>query len=59
LTAQQAVLSTSGYAENSKPYDRERLAMMVRRVLGGPARTIEDPEQTGAGHQAHQPRAYD
>jgi hypothetical protein len=29
----------------SKPYDRERLATMVRRVL-------EDPERTGAGHQA-------
>jgi hypothetical protein len=35
-----------------KPYDRERLAMTVRRVLDGPAKTIEHPEPTGAGDQA-------
>jgi signal transduction histidine kinase/FixJ family two-component response regulator len=61
------VLFTSGYAENSivhngrldpgveflsKPYDRERLAMTVRRVLDGPAKNSEDPQRTGAGDQA-------
>jgi signal transduction histidine kinase/ActR/RegA family two-component response regulator len=54
------VLFTSGYAENSivhnrrldpgvqflsKPYDRERLAMTVRRVLDGPAKNGEDPQR--------------
>jgi hypothetical protein len=28
-----------------KPYDRERRTMMVRRVPGGPAKTIEDPNE--------------
>ncbi|MDQ6702358.1 MAG: CHASE3 domain-containing protein [Pseudomonadota bacterium] len=61
------VLFTSGYTENSivhngrldpgveflsKPYDRERLAMTVRRVLDGPAKKTEDLERTGAGEQA-------
>ncbi|HXN89022.1 MAG TPA: hypothetical protein VN890_06700 [Methylocella sp.] len=36
----------------NKPYDRERLAMTVRRVLDGPAKYIEDPAHTGAGNQA-------
>lgn len=44
----------------SKPYDRERydrerLAMTVRRVLDGPAKNIDDPERTGAGEQAPSP----
>ena len=54
------VLFTSGYTENSivhnsrldagveflsKPYDRDRLAMKVRRVLDGPTKS-EDSEQT-------------
>jgi hypothetical protein len=34
----------------TKLYDRERLAMRVRRVLNdGPAKNSEDPEGTGAG----------
>jgi hypothetical protein len=34
----------------TKLYDRERLAMRVRRVLDdGPAKNSEDPERTGAG----------
>ncbi|HEY8033790.1 MAG TPA: CHASE3 domain-containing protein [Methylocella sp.] len=56
------ILFTSGYAENSifhngrldpgmeflsKPYDRERLAMTVRRVLDGPAKNSEDPQRAG------------
>ena len=36
----------------SKPCDRERLAMTVRRVLDGPAKNSEDPQRTGAGDQA-------
>jgi hypothetical protein len=35
-----------------KLYDRERLAMRVRRVLDGPAKNSEDPQRTGAGGQA-------
>jgi hypothetical protein len=36
----------------SKRYDRERLAMTVRRVLDGPAKTVEHPEPTEPGDQA-------
>jgi signal transduction histidine kinase/ActR/RegA family two-component response regulator len=58
------VLFTSGYTENaivhnsrldpgveflSKPYDRERLAMKIRRVLDGPAKQSEDSQRTGTG----------
>jgi signal transduction histidine kinase/ActR/RegA family two-component response regulator len=61
------VLFTSGYTENSivhnsrldlgmeflgKPYDRERLAMKVRRVLDGPVKKTEDIESTGSGGEA-------
>ncbi|MGB6325524.1 MAG: response regulator [Methylocella sp.] len=67
ITPAIKVLFTSGHAGNSivrngrldpgvdflsKPYDRERLAVAVRRVLDGPAENIEDPERTGAGDQA-------
>jgi DNA-binding NtrC family response regulator len=58
------VLFTSGYTENSivhnsridpgveflsKPYDRERLAMKLRRVLDGPAKSFQDAEPNGTG----------
>ncbi len=58
------VLFTSGYTENaivhnsrldpgveflSKPYDRERLARKVRRVLDGPAKTVDDSKTGGTG----------
>ena len=58
------VLFTSGYTENSivhnnrldpgveflsKPYDRERLAMKVRRILDGPLKKKEDVLQRAAG----------
>jgi two-component SAPR family response regulator len=57
------ILFTSGYTENSivhnsrldpgveflsKPYDRERLAMKIRRVLDGPAKKIDGSQADGA-----------
>ena len=61
------ILFTSGYTENSivhnsrldtgveflsKPYDRERLAVKVRRVLDGPAKKTGDSGPNGTGGQA-------
>ena len=61
------ILFTSGYTENSivhnsrldtgveflsKPYDRERLAVKVRRVLDGPAKKTGDAGPDGTGGQA-------
>ena len=58
------VLFTSGYTENaivhnsrldpgveflSKPYDRERLARKVRRVLDGPTKNIDGSKTGGTG----------
>jgi CheY-like chemotaxis protein len=56
------ILFTSGYTENSivhnsrldpgveflsEPYDRERLAMKIRRVLDGPAKKIDGSQADG------------
>ena len=61
------ILFTSGYTENSivhnsrldtgveflsKPFDRERLAIKVRRVLDGPAKKTGDSGPDGTGGQA-------
>ena len=61
------ILFTSGYTENSivhnsrldtgveflsKPFDRERLAVKVRRVLDGPAKKTGDSGPNGTGGQA-------
>ena len=58
------ILFTSGYTENSivhnsrldpgveflsKPYDRERLAMKIRRVLDAPAKKIDGSEAEATG----------